>query len=260
MKVVCRTDEHKPEVKEIRLPDDAIQLQEANLPTDLTAALVGETVTVEVLPEEAVGTRRAGPDEYPAWIDRQGNRWNEFHPMRVVYTDAQGRTWRLPRHWLTGVAHSNAPQPDSRYPVTQEHVFSETIHLPSHWDLLEINIPSEQAEEFSGKLVKIEVRLSPECPVRVTWQDPTGGLWRIPHFWRRRRVRLPASEVLVAEGVSPAVAAIYGGLVLSVNYHPGSLCCMPQHYRFRDEKGNGWPVRIVDCFPLGYGDAEEHPA
>ncbi len=32
MKVVCRTDEYKPEVREIRLPADAIQLQEVNLP------------------------------------------------------------------------------------------------------------------------------------------------------------------------------------------------------------------------------------
>jgi hypothetical protein len=99
-------------------------------------------------------------------IDRQGNRWNDYRPMRVFNTDAQGRTWRLPRHWLTGAVHSNAPQPDSRYPVTREHVFPETLHLTSRWDLLEINIPSEQAEEFSGKPVKIEVRLSPDTPLQ----------------------------------------------------------------------------------------------
>ncbi len=260
MKVVCRTDEYKPEVKEMTLPGDAIQLEEVNLPTDMAAALAEKTVTVEVLLEEAPGTRRAEPEENLVLIDRQGNRWNDYRPTRVLYTDAQGRVWRLPRHWLTGVIHSNAPQSDSHYPVTREHVFSETLHLPSRWDLLEINIPSQQAEEFSGKPVKIEVRLSPDCPVCVTWEEPTGGRWRIPHTWRRRRVRLPASEVLIAEGVSPAVAAMYTGRVVSVNYHPGSLCCMPEHYRFRDEKGNRWPVKIEDCFLLGYGDAEEHPA
>jgi hypothetical protein len=218
---------------------------------------VGKIVTVEALLEEAPGTRRAEPDENPVLIDRQGNRWNDYRPARVLYTDAQSRVWRLPRQWLTGVVHSNTPQPNSNYPVTREHVFSEALHLPSRWDLLEINIPSEQAEEFSGKPVKINVRLSPDCPVRVTWQDPMGRRWRIPHLWRRRRVRLPVSEVLAAEGVAPAVAATYAGRIVSVNYHPGSLCCMPEHYRFRDEQGNRWPVKIKDCLLLGYGDAEE---
>jgi len=248
------------QVRKITLPDDAIPLEEPNFPTGLAAALAGKTVTVEMLPEEAPATKRAEPNENPVWIDREGNRWNDYRPTRVLYTDAQGRVWRLPRHWLTRAVHSNAPQPDSHYPVTREHVFSETLHLPSRWDLLEINIPSEQAEEFSGKAVKIEVRLSPDTPVQVFWQDGAGGRWRIPHTWRRRRVRLPASEVLAAEGVSPAVAASYAGRVVSVNYHPGSLCCMPEHYRFRDEKGNRWPVKIRGCFLLGYADAEEHPA
>jgi len=48
--------------------------------------------------------------------------------------------------------------------------------------------------------------------------------------------------------------------VVSVNYHPGSLCCLPEHYRFRDEERNKWRVKIRDCFLIGYGDAEEHPA
>ena len=252
-------DNNPVRLSEIRLPTEVNRLEEANLPPDL-AALAGQRVMVEVLPEEPPGTRPAEPDENPVCIDREGNRWNDYRPTRVLYTDAQGRVWRLPRHWLTGAVRSNAPQPDSRYPVTREHVFPESLHLPSPWDLLEINIPSEQAQEFSGRAVKIEVRVSQDTPVRVFWQNGAGGRWRIPHFWRRRRVRLPASEVLVAQGVSPAVAAVYAGRVVSVNYHPGSLCCMPEHYRFRDEKGNRWPVRIADCFLLGYGDAKEHPA
>jgi hypothetical protein len=257
---VEKAQEAARQVREITLPDDAIRLEEANFPTGLAAALAGKAVTVEILPEEAPGTKRAEPDENPVWIDREGNRWNDYRPTRVLYTDAQGRVWRLPRHWVTDALLSNAPQLDSHYPVTRDHVFPENLHLPSRWDLLEINVPSKQAEEFSGKPVKIEVRLSPDAPVQVFWQDGAGGRWRIPHTWRRRRVRLPTSEVLVTGGVSPAVAASYAGRVVSVNYHPGSLCCMPEHYRFRDEKGNRWPIKIQDCFVLGYGDVEEHPA
>ncbi len=244
----------------IALPSDVNQLEEANLPPDLAAALAGQRVTVEVLPEEMPGTRRAEPGENPLLIDRQGNYVNDYNPVRVRYTDAQGRVWRLPRHWLAGGVGCTAPQPDCCYRVTRKHIFVETLHLPSYWDLTEINIPSPQALGADGKPTFVEVHLSPNAPVRVFWTDSVGGRWRIPHTWRRRRVRLPAFEILIAQGVPREVAVEYAQRLVSVNYHPGSLCCLREHYRFRDEQGNRWPVRRDDCFLLGYGDAEEHPA
>jgi len=47
------------------------------------------------------------------------------------------------------------------------------------------------------------------------------------------------------------------GKVVSVNYHPGSLCCLPDGYRFRDGHGGKWPVRAAECVLIGYGDREE---
>ena len=260
MKLVYGPDAYKPEVKEIRLPSEAFQLEEANFSADLAAALAGKIVTVEVLLEEAPGTRRAEPGENPVLIDRQGNHLNDYNPARVRYTDAEGHVWRLPRHWLDGIVQSVAPQPDSSYPVTRKHIFAEKLHLPSYWDLTEINIPSPLPWGADGKPTFVEVHLSPGAPVRVFWTDSVGGRWRIPHTWRRRRVRLPAGEILITQGIPHDVAEEYAQLVVSVNYHPGSLCCLPDGYRFRDKQGNRWPVKIKDCFLLGYGDAEEHPA
>jgi hypothetical protein len=45
-----------------------------------------------------------------------------------------------------------------------------------------------------------------------------------------------------------------------VNCHPGSRCCLPEQYRFRDDEGSRLPVLIRDCVLLGYGDAAEHRA
>jgi len=69
----------------------------------------------------------------------------------------------------------------------------------------------------------------------------------IPYAWRSRRVELPERGRLTEGGVPDETAAIYAGRVVSVNYHPGSLCCLLEHYRFRDEKGHLRPVKIRDC-------------
>jgi hypothetical protein len=71
---------------------------------------------------------------------------------------------------------------------------------------------------------------------------------------------LPSYEVLVAQEVPEDVAERFAGKVVSVNYHPGSLCCLPDCYRFRDEEKNRWPVFIRDCLVMGFGDAQEYRA
>ncbi len=51
-------------------------------------------------------------------LDRDGVPWNGYWAAQVLYTDAEGRAWRLPRHWLfDGVSPVIEA---SRYEVTQE--------------------------------------------------------------------------------------------------------------------------------------------
>ena len=52
-----------------------------------------------------------------------------------------------------------------------------------------------------------------------------------------------------------AVARGYAGEEVSVNYHPGSRCWLPDAYRFRDCFDRRWAVNMSDCVLLGYGAA-----
>jgi hypothetical protein len=246
----------------IDLPSDSAQLEEANLPRDLAIALTGKTKLVELLWEKSPDVRRGEPWDTDMLIDPGGKWWSEYYPLQVFFRDDCGKVWRLPRHLVSSnfdCLQPWTPQPDPEYRVTFQHTLFESIHLPSFWDLLEINIPRELAIVAAGKPTKVQVRLSPGSPVRVTWSAPMGIEYVIPHTWRRRRVQLPDRGRLTEEGVPDEVAAIYAGRIVSVNYHPGSLCCLLEHYRFRDEQGARWPVKIRDCFLIGYGDANEHP-
>jgi len=86
----------------ILLPSEKFRLEEINMPEELVAALAGQAVDVEVLPEVLAGTRRLDlgdlPDGLPFLIGDGGIAWNGYWPARVFYTDAGGLTWRLPRH------------------------------------------------------------------------------------------------------------------------------------------------------------------
>lgn len=247
----------------IKLPSDVADLEESNLPRELATALAGKAESVELLWEKAPDVRRAEPWDTDMLIDPEGRCWSEHCPLQVFFRDDSGSVWRLPRHWVVSTfdfLQPLSPQPDAEYRVARPQILVESLHLPSFWDLLEINIPRELAIAAAGKSTKIQVHLSPDSPVRVTWSDPTGVQYVIPHTWRRRRVQLPGRDRLTDDGIPDEVAAIYAGRIVSVNFHPGSLCCLPEHYRFRDGQGNRWPVKIRDCFLVGYGDADEHPA
>jgi hypothetical protein len=90
---------------QLALPNDRFRLEEINMPEDLASALAGQRVDVEVLPEEPPATRRIDLDDpppgLPVLIDPGGAAWNDYWPIRVLYRDAGGRAWRLPRHWLS---------------------------------------------------------------------------------------------------------------------------------------------------------------
>lgn len=246
----------------ITLPGEAFQLEEVNLPMHLARELAAQSVMVEVLPEEPAFTRRVevhgANDDFSGWIDREGICWNDYHPLRVFFTDESRKVWRLPRRWAEVRRAPNEQQIDSCYTVVREAVFSEGIHLPSVWDLLELNLPLSEAQLAAGRPTTVAVHVAPHEPVRLLWPDSVGTQWRIPNNWRRRRVQLPAYDLLVAQGVTDGVAERYAGKSVSVNYHPGSLCCLPDQYRFRDEYGNRYPVHVRDCVLLGYGDGPEH--
>jgi hypothetical protein len=247
----------------LKLPGDVAELEEANLPPDLATAIAGKEQRVELLWQRARDVRRAEPWDTDVLIDPLGQAWSVYHPLRVFFTDQYGKIWWLPRQWVGGdfnCLHRCAPQPDSECRVTRPHILVESLHLPSSWDLLEINIPEEIAIAAAGRPATIRVGLSPGSPVRVEWDARSGVQYVIPHAWRRRRIQLPDRDKLMVQGVPDEVVSNYAKRVVSVNYHPGSLCCMREHYRFRDGAGRRWLAKISDCFLIGYGDVEEHPA
>src|SRR5437879_1604536 len=106
-------------------------------------------------------------------------------------------------------------------------------HVPGHNRMLATRHWKPQR-----KPAVVEVRLRPHAPVQVFWRDGAGGRWRIPHVWRCRRIRLPTRHVLVGQGIPSDVATSRACRVVSTYYHPGSLCCWPEHYHFRDEYGD----------------------
>jgi hypothetical protein len=246
------------ETRQLSLPRDVFRLEERNLPASLARDLAGRTIEVEVLPEEAALARPVGPDDYPLLIDAHGNYWNDWRPLRVLLTDSEGREWRLPRGWLSESTFCTEAPLEAYCPVSQETAFTETMNLPFKWDLWEVNIPwDEVAIAYRARPATVEVRLSPGEPVTISWRDPNGTIWRIPHDWRKRRVKLPEFSALVSQGIPEDVAGEYAGRIVSVNYHPGTLCCLPEQYRFRDTEGRRWPVQIRNCALVGFGDAEE---
>jgi hypothetical protein len=246
----------------ITLPREAYRLEEINLPPDLANLLAGKVITAEVDPELEPGIRQFDmaclPQELPFLIDPQGNVWNDYWPMRVSFLDPQGEKWRIPRHWLT--QRASPPKEEAPYEVTREITWTEELHLPSWWDLWDINITLGEVWKVGGKPNLIEVCAAPHRQVQVFWRDSTGKAWRMPHDWRRRRIQLPAYDLLLENGVPPDVAEEFAGKSVSVNYHPGSLCCLPDGYRFRDGHSGRWPVRAIDCLLLGYGDRDERLA
>ena len=242
----------------ITLPTERFRLEEINLPGELVDSLLGRTVAVQVIPEAPAGKYRFEgkqiPVDVPLCIDAQGRTWNDYWPMRVMYKDERNRTWRFPRYWLTA---GNTYQDECRYEVTGPVTWTEQIHMPSEWDLGDINFDLDSAWEAHGKPTLIEVRAAPNSTVQVFWRNSTGRIYRIPSNWRRRRVKLPAAAVLMHNGVPSDIAEEFGDTMVSVNYHPGSLCCLPDGYRFRDAFGDRWQVAKADCILLGYGDKEE---
>ena len=247
---------------QLALPNDRFRLEEINMPEDLAATLAGRTVAVEVLPEEPPATRRIDLNDPPAGlpilIDPEGAAWNDYWPIRVLYTDAGGRAWRLPRHWLSdGVSPVIAA---SRYEVTQELSWFEILHPPTWWDLCDINISDKAASEGARGIAEIEVSVAPGEITKAFWKDPFGKVWRIPHDWRRRRVKLPDCEGLLRNNLPQDIADEFGGRIVAVNYHPGSLCCLRDGYRVRDVRGGRWLVRVADCLVVGFGDESERYA
>ena len=251
------------ENRELLLPKEIFRLEEANLPTDLALSLAGKTVEVRIEPAEAAGTRHVERDDHPQLIYPDGSCWNDWRPLRAFFTDKDGHQWRFPRRWLPDWPVSSEASLAGFEDVANQFVFRETMNPPNEWDLWEINVPWGEvrpAYRRGAHVFEIEVHLSPREPAKVFWRSQKGALWRVPHDWRRRRVKLPEARVLVAQGIPDDVAEGYADKIVSVNYHPGSLCCLPEQYRFRDEAGNRWPVQIRDCILVGLGDAAEHVA
>ena len=250
------------QLKSLHFQRRSIGLKKSTSLGQLVESFAGKTVPIEIVPEEKAITRQLEANDLTAegsfWLDSDGKKWNAYSPARVCFTDSEGRKWHLPRHWLTT---GGAPlKEEAPYEVTQNIEWAESLHLPSMWDLNDINIEMGPASAAAGKPTTVEVHAAPNRQVRVWWRESSGRAWRIPHDWRRRRILLPANDVLLENDVPAEVAEEFAGKAVSVNYHPGSLCCLPDGYRFRDGHGGRWPIRATDCLLLGYGDRDEHLA
>jgi hypothetical protein len=146
------------------LPAEKFRLEEINLPEELAASLAGRTVTVKVLPEVPSRTLRIGLDHpqavgVPVPVDDDGTAWNDDWPARVIYTDPDGREWRLPRHWLSeGVSPVIAA---SRYSVAQTSCWTESWAPPTSWDLGDINIQDVPGPDGEMGVSEIEVMVAP---------------------------------------------------------------------------------------------------
>jgi len=246
--------------QQLALPNEEFRLEEVNMPEELAASLAGQTVAVEVYSEETPMADRLGvhnpPDGLPIVNDGDGVARNDYRTALILYTDPGGRAWRLPRQWAS-VGVSPVIEV-SRYGGTHQASWLEKWFPATWWDMCDINIPDEAAFEGDG-LADIEVHVAPGEVARVYWKDPSGKTWRIPHDWRRRRIKLPGFDGLLRNGFTRYLAKKFGGRIVSVNYHPGSLCCLPDGYRVRDGRGGKWPVRAADCVVVGFGDeAERH--
>jgi hypothetical protein len=239
---------------EIELPASYSALEEINLPTELAHSLQGCRISATIEPAEAPMSRQVEPSDVPCWIKPDGTYWNDYRPVRVSFADSDGRQWKIPRWWLSG---ATVPAPSGYFSVTQDRSFAEQLILPTAWDLADVNIPWSISSQAGSTVALVMVQISPPGITKVFWEDFEGAIWRIPNNWRRHRIQLPSREVLSSQGIPDDVAEGYAAKLVSVNYHPGSLCCLPDQYRFRDEDGNKWPVKISDCILVGYGDSLE---
>jgi hypothetical protein len=252
-----------PATRQFTLPTERFRLEEINMPEEMAASLAGRTVTVKVLPEVPSRTLRIDLDHPQAvgvsvLVDDDGNAWNDDWPARVIYTDREGREWRLPRHWLSdGVSPVIEA---SCYEVTQASRWTEIWVPPTPWDLGDINIQDLPGDDGGLGPPEIEVRVAPGEIPNVFWRGPSGRMWRVPHDWRRRRIKLPDRDLLLRNDFPLYVAEEFGGRIVAVNYHPDSLCCLPDGYRVRDGHGGKWPVKVADCVVVGFGDEAERYA
>ncbi len=237
-----------------RLPEMPLFLEEVNLPKTVARHLAGQTVTVRVLPEEQASTRQLEvPDDYPVIVKPDSTVWNDFRSVRILLRGDDGGTWRLPRHWLYELPPSLAIHD----PLRQGLAWVEELNLPHAWDLLEVNIPARIAARCSGAITKVFMKATMTGPAEVYWRDPEESVWRIPASWRRRRIMLPNVAIMMEPGVPDSIAQTFAHKIVSVNYHPGSLCCLAEHFRFRDDDGGKWPVRITECTVVRFGNGPE---
>src|SRR6266576_926098 len=122
------------------VPDQKSLLEEANLPVGLVDRIAGTCVLVATYPEDQPATRRVEPDDFPLLIYPNGDYWNDYRPLRVLYTDEHGQVWRFPRRWLPTLQPISEPSLNQMEPVGKEVPLNEPLNRPWEWALSEINI------------------------------------------------------------------------------------------------------------------------
>ena len=192
------------------------------------------------------------------YIDGHGRAWNDHRAERVLYRDSGDRIWRLPRHWLSdGVSPVIEA---SRCAITQESSWLESWCSPTWWDLWDINIQERPTANSDQGAAGIEVSVAPGEIPKAFWNGPSGKAWRIPHDWRRRRIKLPDCAGLLRNGFRHGRAGSSAAESSpSTTIRAPSAACTTDTV-VDDEWGAKWPVRAADCVVVGFGDEAERYA
>ena len=191
--------------------------------------------------------------QYEYLIDPEGKCWSEHYPLQVFFRDDCERFGDCHDTGSAALLIGYSRRLHNRIQTigSQANTFWRS---PSTCLLFGICLKSTslanwpwQQQGSQQKSKSVESRKPCSGHVECSHGDP------VCHsaYLARRRVQLPERGRLTEGGVPDETAAIYAGRVVSVNYHPGSLCCLLEQYRFRDEQGNRWPVKIQDCFLVG---------
>ncbi len=150
--------------QQFTLPNERLRLEGINMPEELATVHAGQSVAVEVLPEEPPWTRRIdlgdSPVGVPVLVDDDGTAWNNHWPVRIIFTDPDGREWRLPRHWLSDGVSPVIPA--SRCEIERPSGWMESRIPPTLWDLGNVNIEDVPAPDGEHRRARIGSERHPE--------------------------------------------------------------------------------------------------
>jgi len=165
--------------QQFTLPSSVHLLEEANLPADLARSLAGQSVVVKVLAEESYAYRER-PDRKDYLLAKgDGDSWNAYQPTRILFKDADGRSWCLPRSWL-GTAHWESQVNWTCSDIEGIATLIEGVNLPSFWDCWKSTSqrPKHSRLRASGHLSRSDSALANSSRLSGATQKAVHGEFR----------------------------------------------------------------------------------